>query len=148
LANAIDAARGKFEFRVWAYVFMPELAHLLVFPSCKHYDIAQIQKAIKGPVAKRAIRFLERSAPDWLPRITRVRGQKTERLCWQSGGGYDRNLVTPSTLLATIDYIHMNPVRRGPVGSAIEWQWSSASWFIARKNGPLEVDPIPPDWLE
>ena len=33
----------------------------------------------------------------------------------ESGGGYDRNVTEPKTLTATIDYIHMNPVRAGKV---------------------------------
>jgi len=118
LASAIDAARAKLEFHPWAYVFMPEHVHLLVFPCRRQYDLAEIAKAIKSPVAKRAIRYLEEHAPVWIPKITRRRGRKTERLFWQSGGGYDRNLIEPATLLATIEYIHMNPVRRRLVNFA------------------------------
>jgi putative transposase len=118
LAGAIDAARKKLDFRLWEYVFMPDHAHVVILPSRKQYDIAAIQRAIKSPVAKRAIRFLEEQQPNWIPRITRRRGQKIERLFWQSGGGYDRNLIEPSTLRATIEYIHLNPVRAGLVGSA------------------------------
>jgi putative transposase len=126
---------------------MPEHAHLLVFPCRKHYDIAEIRKAIKSPVAKRAIRFLEEHAPRWIPKITWQRGRNTERLFWQSGGGYDRNLIEPATLLTTIEYIHMNPVRRRLVNSPTDWKWSSASWFEGNQDVPLLPDPIPPDWL-
>jgi putative transposase len=148
LADAIDAARKKFEFQLWAYVFMPNHAHLVVLPSRERDDIAAIRTAIKSPVAKRAIKFLEEREPAWLPRITRRRGQKVERLFWQSGGGYDRNLDQPSTLLGNIDYIHMNPVRRGLAQSATDWKWSSARWFAGRKGTLLLPDPIPPDWLD
>jgi hypothetical protein len=30
---------------------------------------------------------------------------------------------------AAIEYIHMNPVRRGLVKRAVDWKWSSASWY-------------------
>jgi putative transposase len=147
LANAINVAREKLEFQVWAYVFMPEHAHVLVFPGRRAYDIAKIRQAIKAPVAKRAIRFLEDHASHWIPKITRRRGEKVERLFWQSGGGYDRNLIEPATVLATIDYIHMNPVRRRLVDLPTDWTWSSASWFAGKKDVPLQPDPIPADWL-
>ena len=147
LAGSIDAARKKFDFQLWAYVFMPEHAHLLVFPNRREYDIAAIRRAIKSPVAKRAIRYLEVHAPGWIPKITRRRGQIAERLFWQSGGGYDRNLIEPTTLLTTIDYIHMNPVRRRLIISAADWKWSSASWFEGNRDVPLIPDAIPPDWL-
>ncbi len=47
-----------------------------------------------------------------------------------------------------MDYIHMNPVRRGLVERAVDWMWSIASWYIAGQPGPLSIDPIPKDWLE
>ncbi len=40
---------------------------------------------------------------------------------WQEGPGYDRNLTKPTTILAAIDYIHLNPVRRAfvPAGDRL-----------------------------
>jgi hypothetical protein len=40
----------------------------------------------------------------------------------------DRNLDHAETVLAAIDYLHRNPVRRGLVERAVDWQWSSARW--------------------
>lgn len=148
LMDAINAARLRWEFHVWAYVFMPEHVHLIIYPSRHEYDIARIRTAIKEPVSKRAVRFLSENAPQWLPRITRQHGNRTEHCFWQGGGGYDRNIMQGQTLLAMIDYIHMNPVRRGLVEQAIDWKWSSAGWYIAGRTGPLSIDPIPPDWLD
>jgi len=147
LAESIDHARLELDFAIWAYVFMPDHAHILVFPKRNSYDIAKIRHEIKHPVGMHAIRFLEKSAPDWLPRITRHRGKKTERLFWQSGGGYDRNIDEPKTLQREIEYIHMNPIRRGLVTKAEDWKWSSAGWFNGVLNPVLIPDSIPSDWL-
>ena len=148
LANAINDARVVFDFDFWCYVFMPEHVHMIVRPRQKQYDIAEIRQAIKAPVGRAAIEYLQLNAPHWLPRLTRKRGRRTERLFWQSGGGYDRNIDSTATLLATIDYIHLNPVRRGYVDRAVDWKWSSASWFILGQPGPIVLDPIPPEWLD
>lgn len=147
LVDAITAARREFDFDVWAWVVMPEHVHLLVRPRPVEYDIAVIRKAIKAPVAKAAIAYLEREAPQWLPRITRRRGRETERLFWQSGGGHDRNITEPATLQKVIDYIHLNPVRRRLVDRAEDWLWSSAAWYLRGGETPLIPDPIPPEWL-
>lgn len=48
---------------------------------------------------------------------------------WQEGGGYDRNLWTEAAVLAVIEYIHLNPVRRGLCDQAIQWTWSSAGHY-------------------
>ena len=147
LKEAIDDARIEFSFSLWAYVFMPEHVHLIVWPQQPQYDVAKIRQAIKEPVGRKAIRYLEEHSPEWLPRLSRRRGQKTERLFWQSGGGYDRNIQTAKVLLATIDYIHLNPVRRGLVEKAVDWTWSSAAWYELGQPTPIAVDPIPPEWL-
>ena len=77
-----------------------------------------ILQAIKEPVGRRAVAYLEENAPEWLARITRRRGARTERLFWLSGGGFDRNIWEPKVLMPMIDYIHENPVRRGLVAQA------------------------------
>ena len=148
LAEAIDAARETYAFDLWAYVFMPNHAHLIIRPREADYDVAAIRKAIKAPVGRQAIRFLESESSPWLERITRRRGKKTERLFWQSGGGYDRNVTQRSTLLAMMDYVHLNPVRKKLVEHARDWRWSSAPWYELGETGPLRIDSIPWDWLE
>jgi hypothetical protein len=99
------------------------------------------------PVGQRAVAYLETHAPQWLPKITRRRGGSRERLFWQSGGGYDRNIEEPRTLRAMIDYLHLNPVRRGLVARAADWRWSSAGWYEGEPKIDLIPDPIPPEWV-
>ncbi len=147
LAEALEEARVEWNFDLWAYVLMPEHAHLIVHPREAKYDIADIRKAIKSPVGSKGIKFIKEDAPHWLPRVTRKRGKKTERLFWQPGGGYDRNVIEPSTLLEMIDYIHMNPVRRELVAKPECWKWSSAAWYLNGGVVPIVLDPIPPEWL-
>ncbi|MEO8498285.1 MAG: hypothetical protein ABI614_24750 [Planctomycetota bacterium] len=146
LANAIDKARVQFDFAVWAFAFMPEHVHMVIFPRQKFYDIADIRKAIKEPVGRQAIGYLAEHAPDWLTKVTRQRGRRTERLFWQSGGGFDENIEEPKVLREVIDYIHLNPVRRALVERARDWKWSSAGWFEGTASCLLIPDKIPPEW--
>jgi putative transposase len=91
---------------------------------------------------------MKENAPEWIAKITRQRGKKTERLFWQSGGGYDRNIDNPKTLWKMIDYIHANPIRRELVKRAIDWEWSSATWYETQVqyNGLLPIDEMPEAW--
>jgi len=145
LADAINQAATDLEYKVLAYVIMPEHVHLLVFPNHTSYDISAFTRALKQPVSRRAMRYLEKHEPQWLPKLTRTRGKRIERLFWQSGGGYDRNIVEPGTLDATIDYIHGNPVRRGLVDKAVDWLWSSARWYAGIGEDDtqrVKIDPL------
>jgi len=140
LAEAIHQARQAYEFAVWAYVFMPDHVHLLIYPRRPDYDIRLILQKIKEPVGRQAVRYLKESVPEWLDRITVRRGQRVERRFWQAGGGYDRNVLEPQTVLTMIEYIHANPVRRGLVQRAEDWTWSSAGWCEGKNL--LRPDPI------
>src|SRR5215475_14079232 len=66
LAVAIDDARKEFHFALWAYVFMPEHVHLIIYPLRPQYDIRLILQAIKEPVGRKAVKHLRASAPQWL----------------------------------------------------------------------------------
>ncbi|MGE3818636.1 MAG: transposase [Isosphaeraceae bacterium] len=142
LADAIEGMRASLDVAVWAYVFIPEHVHLIVWPRRPDAKVSAILKAVKEPVARRATSYLTRHAPDWLPKIT----DRGCRHFWLPGGGYDRNVHEPGTLQAMIDYVHLNPVRRGLVERPADWRWSSAAWYERSERGPLTIDPIPPEW--
>jgi len=146
LAESIQKAREQSDFDLWAYVFMPDHVHLVVRPRRSTYDISAILRAIKEPVGRRAASYLAKSAPEWLDRVTTQRGQREERHFWQLGGGFDRNIAEPETLSQMIDYIHLNPVRRGLVVRASDWKWSSAAWFEGNGGAQLVPDRMPPEW--
>jgi putative transposase len=147
LAESINEARVTCDFCLWAFVFMPDHVHLVICPG-DHPDMSRILKTIKEPVSKRAMRYLEENAPQWIPRLTRRRGAKTERLFWQSGGGFDRNVTDAKTLAATIHYIHQNPLRKNLVERIEDWRWSSAIYYVSegRQQAPIMLDPIPAEW--
>jgi putative transposase len=75
-----------------------------------------------------------------LKRLTiQERPGKTVFRYWQEGPGFDRNLNTIKAILASIDYIHNNPVARKLCKQAIDWKWSSARKFL------LPEAPVDPD---
>ena len=120
---------------------MPEHVHLLVYPG-EHPDrMSAFLQAVKQPVARQAMQHLATAAPDWLERLTVREGQRIRRRFWQPGGGYDRNITSMETLRAMIDYIHANPVRRGLVARAEDWDYSSARWYAGLRPVKLEMDP-------
>lgn len=148
LAESIRKACRRLNYSLWAYVFMPEHVHLVVHPRATEYDDSQLLKQIKEPVSREAMQFLKSEAPDWLPRLAVRRGGRVEHHFWQPGRGYDRNIDTSRTLRSIIDYVHLNPVRRGLVDQARDWKWSSAGWLEGRPLNTLQVDHIPWHWLE
>jgi putative transposase len=145
LIEAIEAARERMRFDLWAYVIMPEHVHILLCPREPLYEIARILWQIKRPVARRTIDHLRVHSPEWLTRLTATREDGTARpRFWQAGGGYDRNIVDDQTALQVIAYIHENPVKRGLVERPEDWTWSSARWYAGIRPVSLEIDPTLP----
>jgi len=141
LIDAIDRARGKLRFFVWAYVIMPEHAHVLVWPTEKIYDISDILNSIKQSVAKRALIHVRRHAPSFLTRMEdRQPNGKVHYRFWQRGGGYDRNVFEPNTIFEQIVYMHNNPVRRELCVKPEDWLWSGAADYAGLRVGPLRLD--------
>lgn len=125
---------------------MPEHVHLVVYPLKPKYETSEILKAIKEPVERQAVSYV--NAPEWIPRITRRRGKRTESCFWQSGGGFDSNVIEPAALWQMIEYIHFDPVRRGLAERASDWKWSSAAWYEGSGSNGLAPDSIPLDWMD
>jgi putative transposase len=138
--EALEAARVQFRFQLWAYVLMPEHVHLLVYPADGPDQVSRFMQRLKEPVARKAIAYLRANAPGWLPRLTVREGARVRHRFWQPGGGYDSNITSSATLRSMIDYIHANPVRRGLVPQAEQWEWSSARWFAGLRPVKIEME--------
>jgi putative transposase len=139
LLDAIALARAKQQFHLWAYVIMPEHAHVVIWP--QQARISEILTTIKQSTSKSAINWLQKHSPEFLAELVdcQPNGRKAHRV-WQRGGGYDRNLRSVRDLYEKIRYVHENPVHRGLVASAVDWPWSSARAWASGVDEPLAID--------
>jgi putative transposase len=178
-SRAIDNAGERHHWRLTAFVYMPEHVHLLWFPLEDASGIDHLLKAIKRPYSYRIKQILEQngsvpgatadlrtdapaglptgataglpsSARELLSRLTiRQRPGVTTFRYWQEGPGYDRNLDNEQSVLAAIDYIHENPLRRKLCKSICDWKWSSARWYADLTDDPSlpRLTPLPPHFF-
>jgi putative transposase len=140
LAEALERARRRKLFDLWAYVFMPEHVHLILLPE-QGIRISAILTAIKSSTSKRAVLCLHKNAPEFLSEMVDAQpsGRSSYRF-WQRGGGYDRNLRSLKDVYEKIDYIHANPVRRGLVEAPDQWFWSSYRAWQTGEDTPIAID--------
>ena len=118
LLDVLEDNRSRSRFLLHEYVIMPDHFHLLTTPA---YEIP-LEKAvqfIKGGFSFRANKELDYRLEVWERSFTNHRIKDAE--------DYERHRV----------YIHQNPVRRGLVGTAAEYPYSSA-------HPGAVVDPCPP----
>lgn len=132
LARCLDDAGKRESLSLTAFVFMPDHVHLLVVAETDNPSIDRYLARVKQPFAKHIRSVLEASRSPLLKQLTiRERPGKHCFRFWQEGPGYDRNLFEPSTIRASLDYIHENPVKRGLCRRAVDWKWSSALHYHA-----------------
>lgn len=146
--EALEEGRQKFPVDLWAWVLMPEHVHLLVYPRERGKIVGPFQGFVKEKVARKAIAWMAVNAPEWIPKITVLEGETERRRFWQAGGGYDRNIEELTTLTATIEYIHRNPLRRGLVENILDWEWSSARWYAGWRDVLIEMDRTLPMFVD
>ena len=132
--------KEKCPFDLWGYVLMPEHVHLLILPH-DGITISSILAKVKEPVTRRAIRWVEKNAPEFLRRMEDRRpGGRITRRFWQRGGGYDRNMRSTRDIHEKLKYIHENPVRRGLVDRPEDYSWSSARAWQSGIDKPIPID--------
>ena len=135
LVDHLAFVKDELDFRLLAWVVMPEHVHLLLIPG--RASVTAILRGIKAPLAQRVLaRWRQLDAPI-LARLIDARG--VHRF-WQRGGGYDRNVTTERAMSESIGYIHANPVRRGLVTRPTDWRWSSARWYAGQRDGGPGID--------
>ena len=106
LASALARMRRKHGFSLTAWLLLPDHWHAIIYPPYP-LSISRVFQAVKvSSTTAVNVRF----------------GEKGE--LWQERF-FDRALRTVREYHEKVEYIHLNPVRRGLVKRAEEWQWSS-----------------------
>ena len=132
-AQQLEHVRRCFEFRLFAWVLMPNHFHLLIQPRLPESPVPKLLHALKGPLAQRLIRT----------GVVQCDASGDERRLWQAGGGYDRNIYGRDELFEKARYIELNPVRSGLVKFREEWAWSSAPFRKGDRSSPVAIDDLP-----
>lgn len=131
LSLFIQMACEEEQIDLVAFVFMPDHVHLLVFPLTNKPDMGRFLSKIKQPYSATIRRQLELAESPLLKKLMiRERPDRNAFRFWQEGPGCDRNLFQPKTIQASIAYLHRNPVRAKLCKRALDWQWSSARFYL------------------
>lgn len=143
-ANAIANSRRRYNFKLFAWVIMPEHVHLLLKPA-DNIDITTPLRAIKVAVAMPVIARWRELNASILEHVVDANGRHR---FWQRGGGFDRVCRDSAELSRHVLYIHCNPVERGLCWKSTEWVWSSARWWDGERHGEVECDAPPSDCVQ
>jgi REP element-mobilizing transposase RayT len=118
VVDAIHVRDGR-DYRLHAYVVMPNHVHLLITPAT---EVCKVMQSLKRFTAREGNKILG----------------LTGKPFWQDES-FDRLVRNNKELESITDYIEMNPVTAGLAASPEEFRWS-ISWPI---NNRPQVDNLP-----
>ena len=113
------------------FVIMPEHVHCLVwFDEPGH--LSPFMDHWKDQTSSRIKKLYRDEFPEYLAMI-----DESEPVC--QARYYPFNVFTEKKLNEKLDYMHLNPVRRGLVRRAVDWKWSSARWYLEGKSVGIPI---------
>ncbi len=125
LIDALEGSRRRLGILLCGYVLMPDHWHALIWAG-NPLGISQVIHDVKKVSARR---------------LHERRG--TEGPLWQHQF-WDRFVRNAKEFSERLDYMHLNPVRKGWVKRAEEWRWSSYNNFsldrVSVRSCPIQID--------
>jgi putative transposase len=137
-AAILAEVRERYGFALVGYVVMPEHIHLLIGEPARGTP-STVMQVLKQRVSHR-LRRRRRAATAQL-RLRFARGDNSLRRFWQLRF-HDFNVWSHKKRVEKLQYMHLNPVKRGLVTHPRHWPWSSFSFYASRKPGLIPVDPV------
>jgi putative transposase len=142
-ADRLAWARGRYDFKLFAWVIMPEHVHLITRPAPGRI-MTEALHALRpqSPCAPLRAGGTSWPASAMIDHTTRAPSPGV-----LASGSAAAGLTAISVMLASLNevrYIHRNPVERKLVERPEQWRWSSARWWMGLRTGELECDD-PPD---
>jgi putative transposase len=124
LRNAIRQVRVKRDFRIDAWVLLPDHLHCIWTLPEGDSDFSMRWSRIKRIVTQRCgARLLKR---DWM---TRSKKHHRESTLWQRRF-WEHVIRDDEDYRAHVDYIHYNPVKHGLVRRMSDWPYSSFHRYV------------------
>jgi putative transposase len=125
LINVLEASRQRLGFALCGYVLMPDHWHALIWPQ---YPLLLWQ------VLHDAKKIM----------TLRLHARRRTHGPWWRHQFWDRFVRHEREFGERLDYLHMNPVRKGLVKRPEDWRWSSYNNFALDKTVvaacPIQVD--------
>ncbi len=134
----LGQVRERYAFSLVGYVVMPEHIHLLISEPAQGTP-STVMQVLKQRVS-RQLRKRRGTAAAQL-RLPFPHGHSALRPFWQRRF-HDFNVWSDKKKVEKLEYMHLNPVKRGLVRHPKDWPWSSYSFYAGRDEGLVRMDSV------
>ena len=119
-----------------AYVIMPTHTHIIVFD--KDFDNERLKHTLddlRKFTGRQLLDYADANLPNPFGQTFRENAKEDrQRKFWQSTQ-HPEGIFTEKFYRQKFNYIHLNPVRKGLVRSAVDWRFSSAGYWLDTDAG-------------
>jgi putative transposase len=130
--GVLNNVMSEFRAKCVGFVLTPEHIHALVWLS-ETGELSNFVKEWKRQSSLAIRRWMAAELSSYTIRIG-----ETDRF-WQPKY-YAFEIYEEAKLEAKLNYMHLNPVRRGFVQRAVDWKWSSARWYERRQTVGVPIE--------
>jgi putative transposase len=135
--RVLAEVRQRYQFKLVGYVVMPEHFHLLISEPATGTP-STVMQVLKQITSRR----MRRRQP--------ARDHPAQMRLWQDDGlprfwqrrFYDFNVWSEKKKAEKLNYMHLNPLKRGLVTHPGEWPWSSLNFYAGKQPRLLNIDPV------
>lgn len=142
----IDSFKHCIEYndlQITAYVIMSNHLHAVLFDV--NFDPENLTKTLTGFRKYTGLRLCDYVDGHFSPSIAAILrtdiSVDRDRQFWQPGW-HAEGIFSQSFLQQKVDYIHMNPCRKGLVRSPQDWRYSSAAYWMDDKPVDIPVTSV------
>jgi putative transposase len=132
--------RTHYQFALVGLVVMPEQFHLLIGELTVGTPSTVLQ-VLKQRVSRKLRQRRRKRPPSSQLRLWHELPTGGLRSFWQRRF-YDFNVWTRKKKIEKLNYMHMNPVKRGLVAHPKDWRWSSYASYHRHPNALIQIDPV------
>jgi len=129
--------RDAYGFGLVGFVVMPEPIHLLIGEPMKGTPSTVLQV-----LKQRVSREMRRRRKTVIGQLKFQFGAEDSWPQFWQRRFYDFNVWSHKKKMEKLEYMHMNPVKRGLVSSPRDWVWSSYPWYEGSDEGLVRIDPV------
>ena len=137
-AKILGEVRDRYGFLLAGYVVMPNHIHLLISEPAKGTP-STVMQVLKQRVSRRLRR--KRKLRVGQLELGFEGGEELPARFWQRRF-FDFNVWSLKKRVEKLEYMHMNPAKRGLVAHPKQWPWSSFSFYSKLKRGLIRIDPV------
>jgi putative transposase len=131
--KVLAEVRDRYHFALVGCVVMPEHFHLLM-SEAKTGTPSTVMQVLKQRVSRKLRRKQRRKRTSSSQlRLWQESPMAGPRSFWQSRF-YDFNVYSRKKKIEKVNYMHLNPVKRGLVSRPEDWAWSSYAFYAGRES--------------